>query len=488
MPPAAAPGRGEDVASASVAIVLMSFAAVTPLIPMLARIEPYHALVAVLHALACAVGAGLAIHRRFRPCLLIASVFPYCWLVLPSVYQIQHQLAAWNDPGVTTDFSATLRAQLVLALGQICLLIGYAVVSQRPSRPRAVWVIDSARRRLMTWLSTAYLLGAILLTPILVAALGGPGALFSSRTDVLETASANGLASDQQVVGSLVKVAPSSLAIAAGVLALWLLATSTRGSRDRWVSLLLAGACFVLLLVVANPIVSSRFLVLATFGTFALAMSRPRRRLGALVWFVLSVCALLLAYPAASYFRYGETTSGPDPILASNDFDGFQQMINTVTLVDSQGFDWGLHLMSAIFFFVPRGLWADKAQPSTFDIAQARGYDFQDLSTPFPAEAYLGFGWVGVVVLLLLLGAAWGYLDRHWLAQTRIAVIAAYVAVAQVGLWRGPFGSLSGVFGFTVGLLVIAVFATGRWNPFSRGPDVDPARRLSRRADLSDLA
>ena len=115
---------------------------------------------------------------------------------------------------------------------------------------------------------------------------------------------------------------------------------------------------------------------------------------------------------------------------------------------------------SALFFFVPRALWTAKAEPSTFQIAGERGYDFLDLSTPFPAESYLACGWVGVVLVLLALGVAWSYLDRAWLEQSRVAVVTAYLAIAQVGLWRGPVGSLSGVFGFTVGLLVLAAFVT----------------------------
>jgi len=64
--------------------------------------------------------------------------------------------------------------------------------------------------------------------------------------------------------------------------------------------------------------------------------------------------------------------------------------------------------------------------------------------------------------VLALLGAAWSWLDRAWILQSRVAVITVYLAVAQVGLWRGPFGSLSGVFGFTVALLALAVLVTVR--------------------------
>lgn len=447
-------------ATLAVAVVLCALAAVVPLVPMLVRIDPQHAVLAALHAVICALGAGAAVHSRLRPCLLVASVFPYCWLVVPSVYQIDHLQAAWNDPGITADFSATLRAQVVLTLGQGAFLLGYALVQRRRPVTTRPWEIAPDRRRRMTYLAAFYLLGAILLTPLLISAAGGPGALLSSRNEVSQAVQDNGIAADAQVVGSLVKVVPSSLAISASVLALWLVPGSPRGSTSRLVAVTLSAVSFLLLLVVANPFIAPRYFVLAAFGTFALALFRPLRRGAAVGWLTLSVGALLLAYPAANYFRYGDSRSGPEPVLASPDFDGFQQMINTITFVDTHGHDWGLHLVSAVLFFVPRAVWTAKAEPSTFEIATARGYDFLDLSTPFPAESYLAFGWVGVVVILLALGVAWAYLDRAWLTQSRVAVVAAYLAIAQVGLWRGPFGSLSGVFGFTVALLVLAAFVT----------------------------
>lgn len=463
----ALPSAPSEGTTTAVLATLLACTAVVPLIPLLVRVDPNHVAPTVAHAALCGVGAGIAVFPRFRPMLLIASVFPYCWLVLPSIYQIATTQAAWGDAGVTTQFSATLRAQLVLALAQGCLLVGYLAYGRRAPRPELAWRIAPGRRRRMTLLAGVYLVGALALTPLLVSAAGGPGALFSSRNTVGENAASAGLGTDTQVLGSLVRVAPSGFAIAASVLALWLIRATVKGTRERALAVGLSGVAFLLLLIVANPFTTPRYFVLAAFGTFIIALLRPRGSLVAFGWLVMGVVALLLAYPAANYFRYGEALSGPEQMLASPDFDGFQQMVNTVTLVDAQGWDFGLHLLSAIFFFVPRAFWAAKAEPSTFEIAGARGYDFLDLSTPFPAETYLAFGWGGVIVIMLGVGALWAFLDRHWLDQSRIAVIAGYLAVAQVGMWRGPFGSLSGVFGFTVGLLVVAVFLT------TGNPDLD---------------
>ncbi len=225
----------------------------------------------------------------------------------------------------------------------------------------------------------------------------------------------------------------------------------------------------LLLFVVANPFVYSRYIVLAAFGTVAMTFFWPRGRKAALVWLLGLLMAFLLVYPAADLFRSQSSSSSNGPMLASKDFDGFQQTINTVTYVDTHGIANGSHLISGMLFFIPRAVWTSKAVPSAFPVAEERGYRFQNLSEPAPAEAYLDLGWAGVVGVMSLLGLGFAALDRAWQARSRASVIAAYLAVAQVGLWRGPFGSLAPVFGFTIILLLLAI-------ALSRvGAEADPA-------------
>jgi len=481
-----------DAASAALAVAALVVAAVLPLTPALARMDPTQATLATLHAVVCAVGAGLAVHRRCRPCLLVASAFPYCWLVVPSVFQIDRVQAAWGDPGVTLDFSATLRAQGVLLVAQVVFLAAYLAVGVATRRVRRARThpayptdpdpetvrLDATGRRRVATLACCYLLAAVALAPVLLSYAGGLGALTTSREEVVTALQGNGLSRDDNAAGSLVRLAPSSFAVAAGVLGVWLARASGgatgvgRGARAGGVALVV-GSLLVLGLV-ANPLVSPRYLVLATFGAVALAVLRPRGRRGAVAMLVVAVVGFLLAYPAADYFRYGRLRAAGVPALAGQDFDGFQQVVNTVSYVDAQGFDGGLHLLSGLLFFVPRSLWETKTQPTTFDVAGARGYDFLDLSTPLPAEAHLALGWVGVVVLLGLVGVAWALLDRAWPTRSCWAVLAAYVAVAQVGLWRGPFGSLSGIFGSTVLLLGFALLVTARVRPGARTTSPEP--------------
>ena len=434
----------------------LSAASILPLVPWLVDMDGYHVALAVAHALVCALGAAFAVAPRFRPCLLTASVFPYCWLVVPSIYQISHTQAAWGDPGVTVDFSATLRAQLVLLLGQGCLLIAYLAFAALRRQAPPAWDVSPAGRSRLLVLAALFALGTLLLVPFVASQAGGFGALFTSRSEFNSALQSQGLTTSDNATRALIKSVPSSLAISAVVLSLWLVRTSPRGDPLRRRAGLIAFVTTLLLFVVANPFVYSRYIVLAAFGTVAMTYFWPRGRTAALAWLAALLMAFLLVYPAAELFR-SESTSSTGPMLASKDFDGFQQAINTVTYVDAHGTDRGSHLISGLLFFVPRSIWTSKAIPSAFPVAEDRGYRFQNLSEPAPAEAYLDLGWGGVVLVMSLLGLAFAALDRAWQARSRASVIAAYLAIAQVGLWRGPFGSLAPVFGFTILLLLMAI-------------------------------
>lgn len=434
----------------------LGVAAVLPLVPWLLAMDGYHVVLAVAHALVCAFGAAVAVHQRFRPCLLTASVFPYCWLVVPSVYQIAHTQAAWGDPGVTVDFSATLRAQGILLLAQACLLTAYLVfVARRREAPEA-WVVSAEGRSRLLVLAALFALGTLLLVPFVASQAGGFAALFTSRSEFNATLQSQGLSATDNATRALIKSVPSSFATSAIVLSLWLVRTSPRGHPMRVRAGAVALFTTLLLFVVANPFVYSRYIVLAAFGTVAMTYFWPRGRTAALAWLLGLLMAFLLVYPAADLFR-SESRSSTGPMLASKDFDGFQQTINTVTYVDAHGTDHAIHLVSGLLFFVPRSIWTAKAIPSAFPVAQDRGYRFQNLSEPAPAEAYLDLGWGGVAGVMALLGLGFAALDRAWQARSRASVIAAYLAIAQVGLWRGPFGSLAPVFGFTIALLLLAV-------------------------------
>ncbi|MBF4162537.1 O-antigen polymerase [Nocardioides acrostichi] len=457
---------GSSASSLFVVGLLVGTLAVLPLVPWYRGMDPTMVLLSVVHIAACSIGATVAVFRRLRPCLLVASVFPYCWLAIPAVYQISHVQAAWNDPGVTLDVSATMRAQGIIALGQVAIVAAYGLVSLRRSAPPAAWVVGRTGRIWLAVIAAGMLLCALLLVPFVISAAGGVGALFSSRQGFNQALADNGYTDNTSPLAALTKLVPGAFATVATLLALYLVrgrASLPPASRRVSIALCLVG--IGTLCIVANPFAFSRFIFLTCFGPVAMMLMRPQRQRAAVAWLVGCVFAFLLAYPAADLLRGSESTSGDQitaSLLAGKDYDGFQQAINTVSYVDEEGISWGSHVVSGLLFFVPRSNWSAKAEPSSITVAQDRGYSFTNLSMPIPAEAYLDGGWPGVALLMGALGALFGLLDRAWAAGTRWSLVAAYMTMAQVGLWRGPFGSTMPVFGFAVGLLVLSLVLAAR--------------------------
>ncbi len=447
----------------------ISALALLPTIGWLADMDGYHAALSVIYALMCSIGATCAIYRHLRPCLLIASTFPYCWLALPQIYQISHVQAAWQDPGATSDFSATIRAQLILVLAQGALFVGYALTNTLGRKSSApAWKIQPQAGPRLLWIGAGLALLATLLVPVVISAAGGLSGLYQSR-DAFNVGLASSGNTDA-ISRGLLKIAPSSFAASSAILSLWVMRTAPAQTGTlRWAKILATYAA-VLLLIVANPFAYTRYIVLASFGSVAMAYFRPRGRLAGLLLLAICIGAFLLAYPTADLFRAASAQKmAPLSLLASRDFDGFQQTINSVHYVDHVGLQWGLHLISGLLFFVPRALWTGKAEPGSIAVAQDRGYSFADLSLPLPAEAYVELSWAGVVVVFLLVGFFWSRLDLAWRSQSKLAVLAAYLSVAQVGMWRGPFGSLAPIFGLTIGLLVTGIL-------LSAGPNAGPSR------------
>ena len=462
----AAPLRGRtgngldlrDAGALALLVLVLTCAALLPLITWYAELDVAATILSVLHVVLCCLGAAAAVYGGLRPCLLVASVFPYCWLAIPAVYQISHTDAAWGDTGVTLNASATLSALAIIAVGQGALLVAYLLVPQRRGVRSPQRGLSATGRVRLVLMSGVLLVACLMLLPFVVSAAGGLGAFFTSREDLNESLASNGFEDTASPVGALVKIVPSALATVVVILSIHLF-RSRKGPGDvgTRTAVLLGVIAVTLLSLFANPFASSRFLFLVSFGPLALVVLRPYRRPAAVAWLVGCVFAFLLAYPLADLFRRSDSAGASGAMLASKDFDGFQQAINTVTYVDVEGISWGSHLLSGLFFFIPRSAWPGKEFPASLSIAEERGYDFTNLSLPFPAEAYLNGGWVGLLVIMAGLGALFAVLDRAWRHGSHWALLTAFLAMAQVGLWRGPIGSQVPFFAFAAGLLVLAL-------------------------------
>ena len=81
------------------------------------------------------------------------------------------------------------------------------------------------------------------------------------------------------------------------------------------------------------------------------------------------------------------------------DFDSYQQIANTVALVDREGLQFGRQIAGAVLFWVPRSLWSDKPLSTGEYVGEQTGHAFTNLSAPLWMEFYIDGG-----LLLVFLG------------------------------------------------------------------------------------
>lgn len=409
----------------------------------------------VVNTIVCAAGISRASISGFRPISLTWFIFSFLWIVVGATYQLSHQVFAWADQRLLLEHSAIEGGLAMVAGANIAFLVG-----SLSSRGRRKSFLSGAevRGRLHFWI-----LGACLaVSPIALAANGGIGTLFESRDARLAARNASGYTIDQAggAIAALSTTLPASLALTALLLFIFKFRSSpTRSPSLKWG---LAFSAF-LTFVYTNPLSNTRFLSLAAGGSIVLILLSPRSRRAANRYIALLLIAILGLYPVANVFKGGlENLSSMDlglDALATQDFDGFQQSVSTILLVREEGFALGHHVVSALLYFVPRSVWSGKAEPASMEVAASRNYYFTNLSEPFYAELFFDFGVIGMCFLMFLYGRLCASLDSAWLVDrlTRATVLVPYLALAQIGILRGPLGSNVPVYGTVLILLLLSV-------------------------------
>jgi hypothetical protein len=221
----------------------------------------------------------------------------------------------------------------------------------------------------------------------------------------------------------------------------------------------------LVVVIVNNPISTPRFWVGAIFLSVIISfMLQMLKKAGPLL-FVLNLAILLLVFPLMDVFRrtvdvnIWETIAQVDPeyeLLASPDFDAFQQQLNTVEVVDSNGPSYGLQVLSSLLFFVPRSIWNDKADATGSVVAGKLGYTFFNLSEPLSAEFYIDAKLPGVIVGMLFLGYMYRWVHHKLMLRENLSVsLYCLFCAYQIYFLRG---SLMSVIGYIAVALLLAYF------------------------------
>jgi oligosaccharide repeat unit polymerase len=208
----------------------------------------------------------------------------------------------------------------------------------------------------------------------------------------------------------------------------YLLLSAASKKRGYYATAVLVAPCALL---INSPLAVARFWFGALGFGLVCILLRKRRKLSAL-WFPIvfySACIVIMPYlnigrmtklSDVFFIRYLERDAMTQ--LLGSDFDGTQMFTNTIKYVkDGPGLTYGNQLLGAILFPIPRAIWKDKADGSGKLIGEYFRMRNTNLSNTLPAEGYLNFGVVGVLLFAGLFAVILARLDQKYWEATPTA-------------------------------------------------------------------
>ncbi len=421
----------------------LSLVTILILRPWIVALGAWNGSLAGLYLVICLLGFVRGFSPVLRPVQTVWFCFQFSWMGVAPIYLVSHHVAAWGDNAIWAQSGAVRTAFELNLLSAVVAVVAFVSASARPKVRRATREV-AVDRTFVRWL---YLGLAILLFPRAVSVAGGISGLFQSRAAYSAQLVSAGLSAPSQAFSAAL---PGIVAIAAAFLFLRrVVEQRLRDQRVRRADVLGTIVAVSLAFVLNNPWAYRRADVAAALGPLVMVIWRPRGSRAGLIFAAGVLFALLIIYPLSKAFSGGGSTGAiGTAAFASADFDGFQQLVNTVLYVGSVGHTAGATSLAAILYFVPRAIWHAKSRPASWLVAGHAGYSFVDLSMPVQSEMYLEFGVIGMVIAIGVI--CWGLarLDDAWLfaPEGRLAALVPYATFAVLYLVRGPAGTSTPIY------------------------------------------
>jgi hypothetical protein len=249
-------------------------------------------------------------------------------------------------------------------------------------------------------------------------------------------------------------------------------------STQTWIlNLFICFILFLLVLIVKNPLIEKRN-ALGPIYLMLLFLFYPRIFNSNVKTSLILFLAMIVGFPLVQVlthinYELTEVISKPSLILdvidngafskgyMSLNYDAFSNIGVAMEIVQQNGFSYGYQILSALLFFIPRGIWAGKPDASGLVIGEHLvdhyGFNFTNLSNPLVSEGYMNFGIPGLIVMAIALAVSIIYFST-WLRSNDILkkAVAFYFAIHLLFLLRGDFtNGYSYFIGTLIGLYFI---------------------------------
>ncbi len=237
------------------------------------------------------------------------------------------------------------------------------------------------------------------------------------------------------------------------------------GKPVDWLLLCMQG---VALLIVCFPFGMARYKMAVIYVGLMLIIL-PLLRKGP--WFLLMMLlGLVVIFPVINAFRnmsfdevnVAETfvaviTSLMEDFLIG-DYDAYTMFMLIQEYVAEKGLSYGMQLVGVLFFFIPRSIWPTKPVGSGQTAAEFFNWSFTNLSCPLPAEGFVNFGIIGVILFAFTLSKMVKILDDTFWERNNLGVRVIYPFIVPFlfFMMRGDLlSSFAYLIGFAFTVLVV---------------------------------
>lgn len=214
-------------------------------------------------------------------------------------------------------------------------------------------------------------------------------------------------------------------------------------------------------------------------------------------WFILMMAfGLVIIFPLLNVFRslaigqvdigraFTEVIVSLVDDLTEGHYDAYTMFMLIQRYVGNMGTSDGTQLLGVVLFWVPRVLWPDKPLGSGQTAAEFFKWEFTNLSCPLPAEGYVNFGVIGILLFAIVFAVIVRWADgRFWKVGGEFSrFVYPFVVPFVFFLMRGDLlSSFAYLTGFVVSFYAMYV-VNGFFRRRKRNVEREMRRRLHKRA------
>jgi oligosaccharide repeat unit polymerase len=201
--------------------------------------------------------------------------------------------------------------------------------------------------------------------------------------------------------------------------------------------------CIVICLVYFNPIRSDRLSFLIFYILIFLFYSRFNKKL----WAFSLIFGLVFLFPMLDFFRVSlqgnnAVTFDLNKNMITGDFDALSTLIMSINYVQYNDFLYFTNFFTPFFVLIPRIIWPSKPFSSSFLLTNDSNVEFSNIAASMWSEGFLGFGYIGVLLLFFSIGIAIRNLNSYYNKSDFITIITIYFIPFMIFFLRGDMYNL----------------------------------------------